>query len=116
MSPREAIDMQNANVFITNMLTTEQKSQLSVALTQAAGVLSQTGASMDDCLHDLTITAENCLYEQHLTTGATVDVMTEVPILTRTSADPHAIRPLSNRTLECNVKESCPSVRAYIRS
>ena len=100
MSPREAIDMQHANEFITSMLTTEQKSALSVALTQAAGVLSQTGASLDDCLFDLTIAAENCLYEQHLQSGRQIDVMQTTPILTRTSADPHATRPLSERTLE----------------
>ena len=100
MSPREAVDLQHANEFITSMLTPEQKSQLSVTLTQAAGVLSQTGASLDDCLHDLTIAAENCLYEQHLKSGREIDVMSSVPILTRTSADPHAVKELSERTLE----------------
>ena len=93
MSSREAVDLQHANEFITSMLTTEQKSALSVALTQAAGVLSQTGASLDDCLFDLTISAENCLYEQHLQSGRQIDVMQTTPILTRTSADPHAIKP-----------------------
>ena len=100
MNARQGIDIQHANEFITNMLTTGQKSALSVALTQAAGVLSQTGASLDDCLFDLTIAAENCLYEQHLKSGSGVDVMRNTPILTRTSADPHAIRSLSERTLE----------------
>jgi len=100
MSPREAIDLQNSNVFITQRLTTEQKSALTIALTQAAGVLSQTGASLDDALYDLTIAAENVLYEHHLTIGPECDVMTQVPIVTRTSTDPHAIHMLSDRTLE----------------
>ena len=100
MPTRDPVDLQNANVFLSQALTGDQKSRLVLALTQAAAVIAENGASLDNALYDLTISTEDNLYEQHLATGRDTDIMTRPPIQTRTTADPHAIKPLSDRTIE----------------
>ena len=81
------------------MLPRQDLARLHVNLMQAAAAMSTAGASHDDALFDLTIATENTLYKTHLESGRETDVMTEEPITTRTSADPHAIKPRSVSTL-----------------
>ena len=99
MSPREAVDLQNANRFLSKMLSPERKAELQSSLHAAAAVMASTGGCIDHALFDLTKAAEDALYEQHLTTGQGVDVMATTPIATRTSSDPHALAELSDATV-----------------
>ena len=99
MSPREAVDLQNANRFLSKMLSPERKAELQRSLHAAACVMASTGGCIDHALFDLTKAAEDALYEQHLTTGQDVDVMATTPIATRTSSDPHALAELSDATI-----------------
>eukprot|EP01044_Picomonas_judraskeda_P040693 COSAG03_NODE_20106_length_324_cov_1.128889_1_plen_69_part_10 len=69
MPTRDPVDLQNANVFLSQALTGDQKSRLALALTQAAAVIAETGACLDNAIYDLTIAAEDNLYEQHLSAG-----------------------------------------------
>ena len=57
MPTRDPVDLQNANVFLSQSLTGDQKSRLTLALTQAAAVIAETGASLDNAIYDLTIAA-----------------------------------------------------------
>jgi hypothetical protein len=99
MPESRAICFQNAKIFIATKLPRQDLARLHVNLMQAAAALSMAGASHDDALFDLTISAEDALYKTHLESGRETDIMTEAPITTRTSADLHAIKPLSERTV-----------------
>jgi hypothetical protein len=100
MPESRAVCFQNAKTFIATKLPRQDLARLHVNLMQAAAALSMAGASHDDALFDLTISAEDALYRTHLESGRDTDIMTEAPITTRTTADPHAIKPLSERTVE----------------